>query len=116
LLRVVANQAKNHVRGQARRRRRDEHHARLAVRSIEGADETADRRLEHEVVAAALGRLAQPDREVLGCRFVAGLGESETAEVLGIPIGTVKSRMSRALDRLAQELGPALVADSEGER
>jgi RNA polymerase sigma-70 factor (ECF subfamily) len=106
MLRVVANQAKNHLRGQARRRRRDEAHARLAVRSIESADQTAERRMEHEHVAAALGRLARQDREVLGCRFVAGLGESETAEVLGIPTGTVKSRTSRALDRLARELSP----------
>jgi RNA polymerase sigma-70 factor (ECF subfamily) len=37
---------------------------------------------------------------VLGCRFVAGLSEAETAEVLGIARGTVKSRTSRALNRL----------------
>ncbi len=107
MLRVVANQAKNHVRSHVRRRRRDDRHAGLAVRPTEGPEETAEQRLEHEEVAAALGRLGEPDRAVLGCRFVAGLSELETAEVLGVAVGTVKSRTSRALARLERELAEA---------
>jgi len=57
--------------------------------------------------------LPEPDREVLGCRFVAGLSEAETAEVLGTALGTVKSRTSRALARLQQELD---VTAATGER
>jgi RNA polymerase sigma factor (TIGR02999 family) len=45
-------------------------------------------------------RLAQ----VVECRFFAGLSEAETAEALGIPRGTVKSRTSRALSRLRESL------------
>jgi RNA polymerase sigma factor (sigma-70 family) len=116
MLRVVANQAKNHVRARSRQRRRDERHAGLAVRSDGPADEVVDRRLEHEDVAAALGRLALPDREVLGCRFVAGLGEGETADVLAVPIGTVKSRTSRALARLERELESVQNEPGEGVR
>lgn len=104
MLRIVANQAKNEARGRARRLRREDRHARLAVHADEAADDLAERRLEHEELAAALGRLPARDREVLGCRFVAGLTEAETADVLGIPIGTVKSRTSRALARLAHDL------------
>jgi RNA polymerase sigma factor (sigma-70 family) len=107
MLRVVANHAKNHVRSSVRRRRRDDRQARLAVRIDEGADEAVERRLEHEALAAALQRLPEPAREVLGCRFVAGLSEIETAEVLGAAVGTVKSRTSRALARLAAELEQA---------
>ncbi len=104
MLRVVANHAKNHVRGRARRLRRDDRHAGLAVRTDESAEQGAERRLEQQALADALRRLDRNDREVLGCRFVAGVGEAETAEVLGIAVGTVKSRTSRALARLRVEL------------
>ena len=106
LLRVVANQAKNHVRSRGRRRRSEDHHFRLQVQWTESAELVAERNLEHAHVADALGRLDQRDRAILGCRFVAGLSESETADVLGIPLGTAKSRTSRALDRLARHLEP----------
>ena len=44
--------------------------------------------------------LPERDRSVIACRFVLDLGEQETAAVLGIARGTVKSRTARALDRL----------------
>jgi RNA polymerase sigma-70 factor (ECF subfamily) len=40
------------------------------------------------------------DQLVLHCRFLLDLTEAETAEALGIPAGTVKSRVSRAMTRL----------------
>jgi len=105
VLRVVANEAKNHVRGRVRRLRRDDRVASRELRVATGADATALDRLEHEELALALGRLGANDRAVLGCRFVADLSEAETATVLGIARGTVKSRSSRALERLRAELG-----------
>jgi RNA polymerase sigma factor (sigma-70 family) len=104
MLRVVANQAKNHVRGVRRRRRRDERHAGLAIRDIEGAEQAAVRGFEQRALADALAGLQRRDRDVLGCRFVTGLTELETAEVLGVAVGTVKSRTARALARLQVEL------------
>ena len=100
MLRVVANEAKNHLRGRVRRIRRDDRHAVLSVRAAEGADAVVERRLDHEALVVALRGLSSNDRNVLGCRFVAGLSESETAEILGVAQGTVKSRTSRALNRL----------------
>ena len=91
MLHIVARDDKNQVRSRPRRLRRDDRHARLDLRTTEGADQTAERLLEHEALAVALGRLPERDREVLGCRFVAGLTEAETAEVLGAALGTVKS-------------------------
>ena len=38
---------------------------------------------------------------MLGCRYLLELCEAETAAALGVRPGTVKSRMSRALDALA---------------
>ena len=43
---------------------------------------------------------------MLGCRHLLGLGEEETAAALGLRRGTVKSRTSRALERLRGEVTP----------
>ena len=112
MLRVVANEAKNHVRGRVRRIRRDDRHSGLSVRIAEGVDAVVERQLDHEALARALGRLSGTDRDVLGCRFVAGLSESETADVLGVATGTVKSRTSRALGRLQHAFDSAGSAES----
>ncbi len=60
---------------------------------------------------AALRRLGDDDREILGARVFVELSEAETAETLGLPRGTVKSRTSRALGRLR-----AALATDEGAR
>ena len=52
----------------------------------------------------ALGDLPVPQRAVVVLRL-AGFSPAETAEILDIPTGTVHSRLSRGLDRLAHSLG-----------
>ena len=54
---------------------------------------------------AGLGRLSEPYRQVVVCRYLLDLDEAETASVLGVPRGTVKSRLRRALDQLARTVG-----------
>ncbi|MFA5774037.1 MAG: sigma-70 family RNA polymerase sigma factor [Ilumatobacteraceae bacterium] len=103
MLRVVANHAKNHVRSRIRRLRREDQHAGLFLREEDDTETTTVQRMENVTVAKALGRLPLHDREVLGCRYVAELSEAETAEVLAVAIGTVKSRTSRALAKLQTE-------------
>jgi RNA polymerase sigma factor (sigma-70 family) len=61
--------------------------------------------LEHDATANArltwcLERLGHLQREVVVLRFYDGLGEAETARVLGVAVGTVKSRLSRAIAAL----------------
>lgn len=56
-------------------------------------------------VAAALAKLPAVAREVLLLRYLLRLSEAETAAVLGIRVGTVKSRASRARRLLREELG-----------
>ncbi len=51
-------------------------------------------------LAAALERLDERDRQVIACRYLLELSEAETAAALGCRAGTVKSRLSRALERL----------------
>lgn len=65
------------------------------------------------VVRRALATLADEHREVLVLRFFADLSERQTAEVLGVPAGTVKSRTARALSALSAH---ADIAEISGER
>ena len=61
-------------------------------------------------VAQGLNRLASEKlRLAVACRYLAGLSEAETAVVLGCPPGTVKSRVSRGLDRLRASLAGVVV-------
>ena len=55
-------------------------------------------------LAEALSRLDVKHRAVVVLRVVHDWSEQETAVALGVPVGTVKSRLSRALERLRQEL------------
>ena len=54
----------------------------------------------HEAAAAALGRLPAEFREALVLREVQGLAYKEIAGVLGVPLGTVMSRLARARRRM----------------
>lgn len=54
------------------------------------------------LVHAALGRLKRQDREVFALCVAAGLDYRQAAEALGVPVGTVRSRLSRARARLAR--------------
>jgi RNA polymerase sigma factor (sigma-70 family) len=55
-------------------------------------------------VVAAMNRLPEMDRLVLALRHIEGFSEVAMAQVLECAPGTVKSRLSRALDRLRAEL------------
>jgi len=59
---------------------------------------------ERRTLLAALERLRDEDRLVIGARYLLELSEAETAEALGVPRGTVKSRLSRAMSRLRTSL------------
>lgn len=65
-------------------------------------DETADIDIA-DAVHRALGGLDPAFREVVVLRYFANLGEQQTATALRIPVGTVKSRLSRALRQLADD-------------
>ncbi len=59
---------------------------------------------EREAIERALGRLSAEHRAVVVLRLVEGCSTGETAELLGIPVGTVLSRLSRAQRRLRKIL------------
>ena len=116
LLQIVANEARNRRRSAGRR-------AGLALRAAEdrplddAAPSPESAVLAHETqetLLAAVNALRDEDREVIGARYFLQLSEAETAETLGIPRGTVKSRLSRALERLRAGMTPATEEAARG--
>lgn len=71
-----------------------------------GPAEVAEALERAEAVRRALLKLPEPYRVVVALRHYEGLRFPEVAEVLGVPEGTVKSRMAEALDRLERLLRP----------
>lgn len=76
---------------------------RLAASDATPADEII-RRERGEKVLAALGRLDAEYRAVLVMRDIEGFDYQQMAEVLGLPLGTLKSRLFRARLALRDEL------------
>ena len=101
LRRAVANEANSKLRRRyleravAGRRSGDDR----GVRAID--DGAAD----HDQVWQAIQRLPDRQRRAVVLRYYEDLPESETAEILGCSVGTVKSQVSRGLSRLEELLG-----------
>jgi RNA polymerase sigma factor (sigma-70 family) len=105
LCRIVANEAKNRARSA---RRRDA----LALRTSSAAareeppspEAIALERDEAEALVGAMNALRPDDRLVIAYRWLLELSEAEMAEALDVPVGTVKSRLSRAMTKLRTQL------------
>jgi RNA polymerase sigma factor (sigma-70 family) len=111
---IASNLIARHQRAEARRYQAFARADRAATPSAEQTDGQADRiavRLDAQAVrgqlAAALSDIAQSDREVLLLVAWGDLTCEETADALGIPAGTVRSRLHRARKRLRTALGGA---------
>jgi RNA polymerase sigma factor (sigma-70 family) len=107
LLQIVANEARNRRRSAGRRaglalRAAGEDPSGGAAPSPEGNVLAGE---ERERLLAAINGLREEDRLVIACRYFLDLSEEETAAALDWRRGTVKSRTSRALARLREELG-----------
>jgi RNA polymerase sigma-70 factor (ECF subfamily) len=106
LLRIVRNEALNHHR---RRGRQERLTLRLAHDPVSGGaapspETTVVAGVQRETVLAAVFDLPDRYREIVSLRYLLGMSEAETAATLGVPLGTVKSRTARALDRLESVL------------
>jgi RNA polymerase sigma-70 factor, ECF subfamily len=97
LHRIVVNRAIDHARARAARRE---------VAADHLGEPAAPERRERvdEELLAALARLAPDQRAVVVLRHLLGYRPAEVARMLGLPAGTVNSRLRRALDTLAKEL------------
>ncbi len=102
VLRIVANETRNARRAAGRRAARGAAH--LPPLAAGPDDETARQHEDLELFRAQVGALPEPQRLVVACRYLLDLDEAQTAQVLGISRGTVKSRSHRALARLRKSL------------
>ncbi|RII20810.1 ECF RNA polymerase sigma factor SigW [Streptomyces sp. YIM 130001] len=109
LLQIVANETKNTVRSAGRLRAAADREAALlaAEPAIPESADPALAAVEVERRTAlhhALSRLSGDHRLVVTYRYLLEMDEAETAEALGWPRGTVKSRLNRALKKLGRLL------------
>jgi RNA polymerase sigma factor (sigma-70 family) len=104
----VLNGCRTALRTQVRGERRDRAAAALDSRppfdSTEAAVLLSE---EHQEVLTAVRKLADRQREALMLRYYLGLSTDETAQVMGISTGTVKSAISRAIVTLGRTLREA---------
>lgn len=93
--RVLANQRIDTWRRLRRERLTDP--AELPEAAVDGGE---DARADRDTLVRALRGLPERRRRVVVLRYLSGLSESETADVLGVTVGTVKSTAARGLAQL----------------
>jgi RNA polymerase sigma-70 factor (ECF subfamily) len=100
ILTLAHRRAVDIVRREQRRRAEPLDHA--PEPTVEGVDEDAFLRLQRERVQTTLRQLPDAQREALELAYYGGLSQSELAERLGQPLGTIKSRMFTGLSRMRE--------------
>lgn len=82
---------------------------RIGVRDLEPdvdhVSETVEIRIEHERVVRAMARLTELQREAVILAYYGGYTHNEMARMLGVPLGTVKTRLRDGMIRLRDDLG-----------
>ena len=76
----------------------------MAAPAATQPDQLAERRQEREQLAELLAGLPRGWREAVVLRHVEGLPYAEVAEVLGRPVGTVKTHVHRGVRQLREQL------------
>jgi RNA polymerase sigma-70 factor (sigma-E family) len=104
LLAYLRQSVLNLSRSALRRRRVAAAHRPVGPEASSAADLEAISAFAGQAVVAAMRRLPRRQREVTVLRYFGGLSELETAEALGISVGSVKAYASRALADLATRL------------
>jgi RNA polymerase sigma-70 factor (ECF subfamily) len=108
ILMLAHRRAVDRVRSaQASHDREDTVAAREGVRLFDEVVEEVELRLEQQQVRRCLGSLTEVQRESVTLAFYGGYTYPEVAQLLGAPLGTVKTRMRDGLIRLRDCLGVA---------
>lgn len=108
IMTMAHRRAVDRVRASQASRNRD---TKIGIRDYDAAyddvSETVHIRVEHERVEKAMLRLTELQRQAVSLAYYGGLSHSEVAEMLSVPIGTVKTRLRDGMIRLRDELGVA---------
>ena len=102
LLKIVVNQSLTQARSRNRRARLADDAARGMEPAFHTLDDTVINRERASAIWAALDALKEHERVVVYLRYFLALPERELADYLGVPAGTVKSRLHRALAHLRE--------------
>ena len=76
-------------------------------RDFDSVAERVEIRIEHDRVEKALSRLTELQRQAVELAYYGGYTHSEVSQMLGVPMGTVKTRLRDGMMRLREELGVA---------
>lgn len=75
------------------------------VRDYDSVAESVEIRIEHDRVEKALGRLTELQKQAVELAYYGGYSHREVSDLLGVPMGTVKTRLRDGMTRLREELG-----------
>ena len=101
LYRIVHNEAET-------ARRRDRRARAALTRFVPVAPDSEDRAALYARIEREIAQLPDPYRAALRLRYLQHLKNDEAADVLGVPVGTLKAQVSRGLRILTERLGEAL--------
>lgn len=108
ILTMTHNKAVDLVRREQRRRADQLDEERLELPSLEpGPDQLAWMSVAREQIREAMAGLPATHREVIELAYFGGYSQSELAEMLSVPVGTIKSRTFAALKALQEALDEA---------
>ncbi|HYC81660.1 MAG TPA: RNA polymerase sigma factor [Solirubrobacterales bacterium] len=117
LLGIATNLLRRHWRREVRELRA---YARSAVDPVldcfDGIEERLDAAGERRYLLEALAELSAPERDALLLAAWADLSYAEIAAALAVPVGTVRSRLSRARERIASALRETDAASAAANR
>ena len=108
IMTMTHRRAVDRVRAAQASRDRD---TRIGIRDYaadyDNVSESVEVKLEHERVEKAMARLTDLQRQAVTLAYYGGYSHSEVAEMLHIPVGTIKTRLRDGMIRLRDELGVA---------
>lgn len=110
---IAHSRAVDRVRSSERRRAREEATALPEPPAVDEVSEAAVSAFEVRRVRRAMAELSDVQRESVRLAFYAGHTHREVAALLGVPLGTVKTRIRDGLTRLRTQLGPEVGPEAD---
>jgi RNA polymerase sigma-70 factor, ECF subfamily len=108
LMGIARNREVDLLRSRSHQARIRERAAALPEISVAASGDPAEAMLARRTVLDALRELSDGQRTAIELAYYGGLTQTEIAHELGEPLGTIKSRIREAMERLRKLLGPLI--------